>query len=128
MFEIQSSELAKEKAGQSGVKTFADHMVQAHEKTSSELKSLVQSGKVRAELPTQMDELHAQELDALRQMNGPQFEFAYKNMQLKAHRDAITLFTSYIENGDNPELKQWAASTLPALKEHFSMAQELDER
>jgi putative membrane protein len=58
MFEIQSSQLALSKNPDADTKPFADKMVADHEKTSSELKSLVNSGKVKATLPTDLDSEH----------------------------------------------------------------------
>jgi putative membrane protein len=43
----------------------------------------------------------------------------------KGHKDAVALFEAYAKSGDDPELKSWAAKTLPHLKEHLSMAEKL---
>jgi putative membrane protein len=45
--------------------------------------------------------------------------------QVTAHQDAVALFESYAKGGDDPELKKWAAKTLPNLKRHLTMAQKL---
>src|SRR6202163_1977454 len=50
MFEIQSSQLAQER-GNASEKTFAATMIKDHTKTSDDLKSMVSSGDVKAELP-----------------------------------------------------------------------------
>src|SRR5581483_9227769 len=57
MLEIESSKLAQQKADASS-KQFAAKMITDHTKTSEELKSLVQSGKVKADLPTALDKSH----------------------------------------------------------------------
>lgn len=124
MFEIQSSQLAQDKADAES-KAFASHMVQDHIKTSNELKSLVQSGKVKAELPTALDSSHQRKLDKLKSLSGKDFDMNYDSMQKSAHKDAVSLFERYSKNGDNPELKAWAAKTLPDLKKHLDMAQKL---
>jgi putative membrane protein len=124
MFEIESSKLAQQKADAES-KTFAAKMVTDHSKTSAELKSMVQSGKVKAELPTALDDDHKKKLDELQSASGQQFDDKYDQMQKHAHHEAVMLFERYAQNGDNAELKQWAAKTLPALKEHHSMAEKL---
>ena len=48
MFEIDSNKLGEQK-GNSQEKTFAQQMVTDHTKTSCDLKSMVNSGKVKAE-------------------------------------------------------------------------------
>lgn len=125
MFEIQSSQLAREKADREG-RDFSNKMIQAHTKTSTELKTLVQSGKVQAEVPNGLDPEHTRKLEQLRGLSGDAFEKAYQQMQVQAHEDAVALFTSYAQSGDNAELKQWAQKTLPELKQHLGMAEKLD--
>src|SRR5436309_7519338 len=56
-FEIESNKLAQSK-GNAPEKTFASQMVTDHTKTSTELKGLVTSGKVKAEMPTELDSAH----------------------------------------------------------------------
>ena len=48
MFEIQSSQLALSKQADADTKPFAEKMVQDHQKTSNELKAMVDGGKVKA--------------------------------------------------------------------------------
>jgi putative membrane protein len=125
MFEIQSSQLALAKQADADTKPFAEKMVQDHQKTSSELKALVDGGKVKATLPTALGSEHQKMLDELKSKSGKEFDSSYDQIQLKAHRDAVALFDAYAKGGDNPELKGWAGKTLPHLKEHLSMAEKL---
>jgi putative membrane protein len=125
MFEIQSSQLALAKQADADTKPFAEKMVQDHQKTSSELKALVDGGKVKATLPTALDSEHQKMLDELKSKSGKDFDSSYDQIQVKAHRDAVALFDAYAKGGDNPELKDWAGKTLPHLKEHLSMAEKL---
>jgi putative membrane protein len=48
-------------------------------------------------------------------------------MQVDAHKDAVDLFERYARGGDNTELKSWAFKTLPTLKHHLEMAQNLEK-
>src|SRR3954470_800268 len=126
MFEIQSSTLAKDK-GNAAEKSFAAQMVTDHTKTSTELKGLVSGGKVKAELPTALDSSHQSKLDKLKGESGKDFSSDFDSMQVTAHKDAVSLFERYANGGDDPELKPWAAKTLPTLKHHLEMAQNLDK-
>ena len=125
MFEIQSSQLALSKQPDTDTKPFAEKMVQDHQKTSAELKAMVDGGKVKATLPTALDSEHQKLLDDLKAKNGKEFDQTYDQVQVKAHRDAVALFEAYGKNGDNADLKSWASQTLPHLKEHLSMAEKL---
>ncbi|MGY8668310.1 DUF4142 domain-containing protein [Bradyrhizobium sp. UFLA05-109] len=124
MFEIESSKLAEQK-GNAQEKTFAQQMLTDHTKTSTELKQLVSSGKVQATAPTTLDSSHQSKLDKLKGASGKDFSSDYDSYQVSAHKDAVSLFERYANGGDNPELKNWAGKTLPALKHHLDMAQEL---
>jgi putative membrane protein len=125
MFEIQSSRLALATQPDKDTKPFAEKMIRDHQKTSNELKSLVKGGKVKVELPTSLDSEHQKMLDELKAKSGKEFDSTYDQIQVKAHEDAVALFDAYAQGGDNPELKRWAAKTLPHLKHHLTMAEKL---
>jgi len=122
MFEIQSSKIATRK-GNANIKSFAERMVKDHTKTSQELKGMV--GKAKAKLPSALDSDHQKKLAQLQKLSGNEFNTTYASMQIQAHEEAVKLFEAYSNNGDNAELKAWAAKTLPALKEHLQHAQKL---
>ena len=126
MFEVESNKLAQAK-GNAPEKAFASQMVTDHTKTSTELKGLVSSGKVKAELPTALDSSHQSKLDKLKGADGKDFSSDFDSMQVSAHKDAVSLFERYAKSGDNPDLKNWAGKTLPALKHHLEMAQGLSK-
>ena len=124
MFELQSSQLAESKGGDE-TKQFATKMLADHQKTTEQLKGLVESGKVKATLPTELDNAHKALLDKLNGLSGPDFDKQYNADQVDAHKQAVALFEHYSKGGDNPELKEWAAKTLPTLQLHLKMAQGL---
>ena len=125
MFEIQSGKLAAEKAKSEDIKEFGEQMVDDHSQTSEELKELVKDEDIKAELPKQLDQKHQADLDKLKNASGDQFDRIYVSIQVQAHEKAVDLFEDYAQSGDNQELKDWAADTLPALKEHLEEARDL---
>jgi putative membrane protein len=124
MFEIQSGQMAQER-GNAAEKTFAADMIKDHQKTSDDLKSMISSGDVKAELPTALNGSHQSEIDKLKSLNGTDFSSRYDSDQLSGHKDAVSLFERYAKGGDNPKLKDWADKTLPTLRHHLEMAQDL---
>jgi len=126
MFEIESSKLAAEKSQDAATKSFAQQMVADHTKTSDELKALVSGGKVKATIPAAMSSAQQSMLDDLKKLNGDDFTKQYHADQQDVHEDAVDLFKRYGEEGDNPELKAWAAKTRPALEHHLKMARDLN--
>jgi predicted outer membrane protein len=126
MFEIQSSQLAGHKSQDQKVKQFATDVTQDHTKASNELKSAAQEAK-SVQVPNALDDEHKEKLQQLQQANGRQFDQLYAQMQLQGHQKAVGLFQNYAQNGDNPQLKQFAQKTLPVLQHHLQMAENLPE-
>ena len=46
---------------------------------------------------------------------------------VKDHKDDIDLFEKEADKGNDPELKAWAAKTLPTLKHHLQMAEDAEK-
>ncbi|MFL5236203.1 MAG: DUF4142 domain-containing protein [Rhizomicrobium sp.] len=124
MYEIQASQLAQTKATSADVKSFASRMVTDHTKTSDQLKSLL-AKKPGMSPPTALDSRHRLMLAKLRGASGPSFDRLYAQQQLQAHQQAVLLFTNESQNANDPDLKNFARETLPALQQHLSMAQQL---
>ena len=124
MFEIQSGQLAQER-GNASEKSFAATMVKDHQKTSEDIKAMVSSGDVKAELPTVLDSSHQSALDKLKSLKGSDFSSRYNSDQVSGHKDAVSLFERYAKGGENAKLKDWADKTLPTLRHHLEMAQDL---
>ena len=122
MFEIQSSKLAQER-GSAAEKSFAATVIKDHEKTTSELKSMVSGGELKMALPSELDSSHASKLD--KSLKGADFSSRYDSDQVSGHEDAVSLFERYAKGGDHPKLKEWADVMLPTLRHHLEMAQDL---
>jgi putative membrane protein len=126
MFEIQASQLAAQRADDA-TKNFAQQMIADHQKTSAELKDMVQSKKVTAVIPADMDSAHKKMLDKLNGLNGAAFNKEYHKEQVSAHKEAASLFKRYAQAGKDAPLKDWAGQTEPTLEHHLQMAQDLNK-
>lgn len=127
MLEIAAGKVAQAK-GNADEKTFAAQMITDHTKTSADIKQLIDSGAVKAELPTVLNSSAQSKLDKLNAAKPDEFAATYDPMQVSAHEDAVSLFERYAKGGDNDKLKDWAGKTLPALRHHLDMAQQLDAK
>jgi putative membrane protein len=103
-------------------------MITDHTKTSSELKQLVSSGDVKAEIPSALDSSSQSKVDKLKNAKPENFSSDFDSMQVSAHKDAVSLIERYAKGGDNPKLKDWAAKTVPHLRHHLEMAQGLGKK
>jgi putative membrane protein len=127
MLEIAAAQEAQKK-GNADEKKFAEQMITDHSTTSKELKAMVTSGDVKAEVPTVLDASYEKKLDKLRDAKPGDFSSEYDPMQVSAHKDAVSLFERYSQSGDNPKLKDWAGKTLPVIQHHLEMARLLDKK
>lgn len=128
MTEISAAKIALQK-GDADEKRFAEEMIRDHTATSDQLKSLVSSANIGVTLPTQLDSASQKDVDELEAAHGLEaFKRRYDAMQIKAHKDAISLFQRYADGGDNRALKDWAQATLPKLRRHLDLAHMLDKR
>jgi putative membrane protein len=124
-FEIQSSTLAKERASDKDVKSFAEQMIKDHTKNSKDLMDAAKGAGIA--VAGKMDAAHQKMLDQLKDLRGTQFDTTYINQQVKAHDEAVALFTNASKNLKNPALKKYAESTLPVLKKHQEHVKTLDK-
>jgi putative membrane protein len=123
MMEVDLGKLATQKGSSDGVKKFGQKMVDDHSKANDQLKEL--ATKENLQVPAELDSKHQSRLDKLSKLDGPAFDKAYIKDQLKDHEQDVSAFQSEAQNGQDPNIKQFAAATLPTLQEHLSMAKDL---
>jgi putative membrane protein len=77
--------------------------------------------------PAAMSDDHQDVMKEMTDLKDDEFSEEYIDQQVDAHEDAVDLFGRYAEEGENAQLKAWAAKTLPDLQHHLKMAQDLDK-
>ncbi len=128
MLEIQSSQMALERAQDAEVKAFAQMMVDAHTKTTQDLKTAVEATGQPITPPTTADEEVTDELNDLRDTEAADFDKEYMELQVETHQEALNLMQRYAGDGDMPGLQAFAAATAPAIQQHLDQATALKER
>jgi putative membrane protein len=58
-------------------------------------------------------------------LSGKEFDRTYAKMMVDDHKKAVALFKEQAEKGEDAEVRQAAATTLPTLEEHLQMAEKL---
>jgi len=123
LLEVKSSELALKKSVSADVKKFAQLMVDDHTKAHKELLALLKRKGI--EPPNDLMPLHQAMLDRLTKAAAGGFDKEYWTSQLAAHEEAVALFEAEAKNGQDVDLKAFATKTLPTLKEHLKMVQDM---
>ena len=127
MYEIEAGKIATQKGQTAPVKEFAAMMVEAHSKTTEELKGIVASEKINVDLPTKLDAQHQKLIDDLNAASNADFDKTYAKQQVDGHQQAVDLFDSYAKKGDNAALKAFAQKTLPVIQQHLDAAKKLPQ-
>ena len=122
MAEVELGRLATERASNEKVKHFGQQMVDDHSKANEELKN-VASNK-GTQLPTSMDAQSQATLKHLSNLHGAAFDRAYIDDMVKDHQKDVADFQREAEHGTDPDVKAFAAKTLPTLQHHLQMAQD----
>ncbi|MEP6670841.1 MAG: DUF4142 domain-containing protein [Chthoniobacter sp.] len=124
--EVKMGELGQGKSANAEIKAFAAHIVADHTKANAELKTLANSKKVSvSEDPSLMAQGKAKLLDV---KSGESFDKAYAEAMVSDHKKDIAAFEKEANEGTDPDVKAFAAKTLPTLKMHLSMAEDLQKK
>ena len=89
MFDVQAARLAEQKGDRSD-KTFAQREISNHTKMMDDLKSMVNSQKINASIPTGLTTEYQQRIDRLQKLSGKQFDEAYNNEALQPRQSDRT--------------------------------------
>ena len=127
MYEIEAGKIASQKGQTAPVKGFGEMMVDAHSKTTEELKGIVASEKIKVDLPAKLDAKHQKLIDDLNAASTADFDKTYAKQQVDGHQEAVNLFDAYAKKGDNAALKAFAQKTLPVIQQHLDEAKKLPQ-
>jgi putative membrane protein len=119
--EIELGEMALKSSKDTDIQKFAQRMVTDHTSADKQLKSV--AAKQNLQLPRQLDAEHQALKDKLSNLKGEQFDREYTKAMAEGHDTAVKLFEQASRDPQLPsDLKQFASTTLPTLKEHRDMA------
>ena len=123
MYEVESSRLALSQQTPGHVTEFAQTMIRDHSQANERLEQLADSKGV--ELPKEMMPAQMQMIEQLRSAQGDQFTQLYEQQQQQAHRDTIALFERCAQQCQDAEVRSYAATTLPTLRQHMRHVQQM---
>jgi len=120
-FEIESSKAALATSSSDEVKKFAQAMIDAHTKSTADLKAAL----TRVTPDPTLDPAQQASLDALKAAPAAAFDTAYKTAQVDGHQKALAMLQQYAAGGEAGPAKDLATKMVPVVTEHLRMAQEL---
>ncbi|HEX6078378.1 MAG TPA: DUF4142 domain-containing protein [Methylomirabilota bacterium] len=124
--EVELGQMAKQKASNDAVKQFGERMATDHSKANQELAQLA-SGK-GIELPKQPGRTAQSEQDRLSKASGSTFDREYVKMMVKDHEKDVAAFKRASKDAKDPDVKAWAAKTLPTLEDHLKSIKQIESQ
>lgn len=125
MFEIEAGNLAMQNASDQKVKDFGSMMVEHHTMANQELQTL--ASQMGATMPQAMMAIHREMLENLSGKTGTEFDEDYMDAMETAHKMDILMFEAKNNNATDPNLKAYAAKTLPILETHRKSATDIED-
>jgi putative membrane protein len=123
MLEIALGKQVSQKAASQDVKTLSNRIVTDRTKADDELKQLAASKGVT--LPSDLDKDHQSKLDKLSKLNGVKLDKEYADDMVDDHEADVRAFKKASQEIKDPDLRAWAAKTLPAIEEQLTMAKDV---
>lgn len=116
MKEVKAGEVAQRKGVNPRVKAFGARMVDDHTRANNELMNIAKHKGLTAELPApgsvMVDPM-------LMKASGKEFDRMYVTMMVSDHREAVALFENAAKSDPDPDVRMFAKSTLPKLRQHL---------
>lgn len=124
MFCIESATLALKQSASPAIKDYAHRLADDHATIASSLRRII-ARRSDIALPDRPDTRHLDLLRDLGALQGGDFDKAYVEAQRGTHHTLALLLEAYARDGEDPELKAFAADAFPRFKALEQKAQEL---
>lgn len=124
VFEITSSMMAVQKSQNPQVRAFATMLIDHHTQMTNQTLIAAKTGGVMPP-PPELSPMQKSMIGQLHTATGVAFDRLYVQQQVPAHQMALQINQGYSRSGDNPALRQNAASAVPIVQAHLAQAQQL---
>lgn len=120
LYEIQSSELALERASSEDVRSYAQMIVEDHTRLAEAMAQV--ASELGVTLPTELGAAQQLMIAHLSSSEGAAFDQAYLMQQVMSHQMEISLFEIAVQDAQNAQLTAFAQENLPILQAHLQAA------
>ena len=121
-FQIASGRIAEEKATNANIRDYAHLMVVSHKPVVDALDAILQRERVTAPPNTLLQGAYDAMIASLKADRAATFGRDYVEGQLDYQKGNAALFRYEIQNGIDPDLKEFAQHTLPKIEDHLQRA------
>ncbi len=126
MAEIQMGQMAVQKSSDPKVKELAQRIVDDHTAANAKLRTLAQQKQVT--LPTAPMKEAQDKAATMNSMDGAKFDQAWAAAMVDDHQKGVKMFSEEATRTQDADVQTFAKATLPTLKTHLKMAQQLQNQ
>jgi putative membrane protein len=124
-FQIDSGRVAERKSTSPEIREYARLMVVTHIPVVDALNKILQQKGIKAPQNTLLNGAYDAMVYSLKADRGVALDRDYVEGQVEYQKGNAALFRNEIENGTDPELKEFARATLPKIEDHLNRALKL---
>lgn len=124
--EVKICQMALDQSDDPQLKQVAQHLMDDHMQANQQLQQIAQRENVT--LPDQLMPEDQQKVQKLQGKNGKAFDKEWIHGNLVDHRKDIKLFSMAGKKLDDQPVRQFAQSTLPKLKTHLQLVEQLTQK
>jgi putative membrane protein len=124
--EVDLGNTAQSNAAHERVKAFAAMMVTDHSQAGNELRQFAQGRNVV--LSDSLDTKMQDHMTSMQKMKGKAFDKHYMGMMVDDHVKDVKEFEKASTSAKDPDLRAWAAKTLPVLQKHLDSAKAIRQK
>jgi len=103
-----------------GMKLASDH-------TAAQVSLAALAEKYGVTLPTTMSDEQSSELADVGAVTGAHFDDEYSELEMQDHTQDIKAFKTEVKKGRNPDVRAFAAASLPVLQAHLALSTAVNE-
>ncbi|MFO1397392.1 MAG: DUF4142 domain-containing protein [Burkholderiales bacterium] len=122
--EVSGGQMAQSKGSSDSVKQFGQRMATDHQKAYDQLSQIASSKGVT--VPTEPSKAHQRDAAKLEKLSGNDFDREYAKQMVSDHKKDVSEFRKQAKSAKDPDVRNFAATTLPTLEEHLKMAQDME--
>jgi putative membrane protein len=117
-FQVDSGRLAETKGTSAAIRSYAHLMVTSHIPVVDALNTILHRKNVTPS-NTLLQGAYGAMISTLKADHGAAFDRDYVNGQVEYQKGNAALFQQEIQNGADPDLKEFARQTLPKIEDHL---------
>lgn len=122
---LELGKLAEQKAGSSNVRQLAQKTVEEQTKATGRLEQAAREDNVA--IPDALNNKQRSKIDKLAKLSGYDFDKEFLKDQIRQNKSQVNSYTNEAQLGLDPNIRDFASKTLPALQAQLRLARNLEK-